>query len=84
MQGRGGNGNIYVMSTGNGGVFGDSCAYDGYVNFPEGIAVGSVSQSGSKLYGGEFCTATFVVTFSRDSGSGSTNNYPIVSNHHTM
>ncbi len=75
FQGRGGKGNIYVWSSGNGGVSGDSCAYDGYVNNIYTISVAAVGKNGDALYGGEECSANMVTAYSKDGGD---DDYPIV------
>ncbi len=75
LQGRGGKGNIYVWSSGNGGVSGDSCAYDGYVNNIYTISVAAVGKNGDALYGGEECSANMVTAYSKDGGD---DDYPIV------
>jgi subtilisin-like proprotein convertase family protein len=46
LFGRGGRGNIFVWSGGNGGVF-DDANYDGYANSRFSIAVGAVSDRGA-------------------------------------
>lgn len=49
-NGRGGKGTIYVWSAGNGRDAGDYANYDGFVNQPETIGVGSVSFQGKQSY----------------------------------
>ncbi|XP_028408147.1 proprotein convertase subtilisin/kexin type 4-like [Dendronephthya gigantea] len=54
-EGRGGLGSIYVFSAGNGGFFGDSCAFNGFVNNIYTIAVGAVDRYGKPLSSSEAC-----------------------------
>ena len=76
FQGRRGRGNVFVWSSGNGGVSFDSCAYDGYVNNIRTISVAAIGKNGNALYGGEKCSANMVTAYSKDGGD---ENYPIVS-----
>ncbi len=64
-----------MWSSGNGGVSGDSCAYDGYVNNIYTISVAAVGKNGDALYGGEECSANMVTAYSKDGGD---DDYPIV------
>lgn len=65
-QGRGGRGAIYTFAAGNGGVFRDSCSYDGYVNSIYTIAINGVNSDGSKPSDAEMCPAIMATTYSRD------------------
>ena len=48
LTGRGGNGIVYVWSGGNGGGIGDNSNYDGYANSIYTIAVGAITDTGSR------------------------------------
>ncbi|KAG1667395.1 Proprotein convertase subtilisin/kexin type 4 [Nymphon striatum] len=63
--GRGGKGAIYVFAAGNGGIYQDSCAYDGYVNDIGTIAVTAVNKNGQMLQSSERCSAILVSAYSR-------------------
>ncbi|XP_035672665.1 furin-like isoform X1 [Branchiostoma floridae] len=65
-EGRDGKGSIFVFSTGNGGTYGDSCAYNGYINTNNTIGIGGLLQDGSIPSFAEACTSVFAVTYSRD------------------
>ncbi|XP_078578862.1 furin-like protease kpc-1 [Branchiostoma floridae x Branchiostoma japonicum] len=65
-EGRNGKGSIFVFSTGNGGTYGDSCAYNGYINTNNTIGIGGLLQDGSIPSFAEACTSVFAVTYSRD------------------
>ncbi|PFX21748.1 Furin-1 [Stylophora pistillata] len=65
--GRGGLGAIYTFSAGNGGLTGDSCAYNGYVNSIYTIAINGVNKDGSRPSYAEECPGIMATTFSRDS-----------------
>jgi len=49
-NGRGGKGTIYVWSAGNGRDVGDYANYDGFVNRPETIGVGSINFQGRQSW----------------------------------
>ena len=66
IQGRRGRGSIFVFSTGNGGVFKDSCAFDGYVNSIYTIAIGAVTKSEKTPYYAEPCSAVMAAAYGDD------------------
>lgn len=70
FQGRGGLGAIYTFAAGNGGINGDSCAYNGYVNSIYTIAINGVDKDGSKPRYAEQCPGVMATTYSRDSSRG--------------
>ena len=66
-QGRYGRGFIYVFSSGNGGFpFGDSCAFDGYVNSIYTISVACVGQDGMIPKHSEPCGAIMTSVYSHN------------------
>ncbi|KAI1885548.1 hypothetical protein AGOR_G00204920 [Albula goreensis] len=62
LAGRGGKGNIFVWASGNGGIMGDHCGADGYVNSIYSIAIGAVTHTGLPAFFGEPCPAVMAVT----------------------
>lgn len=64
--GRHGKGSIYVFSAGNGGITGDSCAFNGYVNSIRTIAISAVNWDGSVPAFAEQCAAIMAVTYGQD------------------
>ncbi|XP_035677396.1 furin-like protease kpc-1 [Branchiostoma floridae] len=64
-KGRNGKGSIYMFSAGNGGNYGDSCAYNGYINNIYAIGISAVLTDGSLARYDEACTSIFGVTYSR-------------------
>lgn len=64
MQGRKGLGAIYTFAAGNGGMAGDSCAYNGYVNSIYTIAINGVNQDGSLPSYAEECPGIMATTYS--------------------
>ena len=66
MQGRNGRGSIYVFSGGNGGIFKDSCAFNGYVNSIYTIAITGLESDGSLPVFSEPCAGIMAVTYTRD------------------
>lgn len=66
FQGRGGLGAIYVFAAGNGGLFGDSCAYNGYVNNIYTIAITGLNKDGSRPTYAEDCPGIMASAYSRD------------------
>ena len=63
LQGRNGKGVIYLFAAGNGGVYDDSCAANGYVNSIYTIAIGSATNTG-ELPGYEVpCSGKMAVSF---------------------
>lgn len=63
-QGRGGLGSIFTWASGNGGVYGDSCACDGYVNSIYVMAISSTTDHGSKPWYLEECSGVLASTYS--------------------
>ena len=55
MKGRGGRGSIYVRSAGNGAIFGDNGALDGFVNNIYSIPVAAVNKDGIPSHASESC-----------------------------
>jgi len=62
--GRHGYGAIYVVASGNGGIVGDNCNYDGYANTVYTVTIGAVGEDGRMPYYGEECASMLAVTFS--------------------
>ena len=62
--GRKGKGSLFVWANGNGGLKGDNCNCDGYVNSIYTISIGGVTQQGSMPFYGERCSSTLAVTCS--------------------
>ncbi|XP_036395461.1 PC3-like endoprotease variant B [Megalops cyprinoides] len=75
QKGRGGKGNIFVWASGNGGMVGDHCGADGYVNSIYSIAIGAVTHTGLPAFFGEPCPAVMAVT---PTGAGNGENLPLV------
>jgi len=63
-MGRKGLGSVYTWASGNGGVYGDSCACDGYVNSIYTFAISSVTDKGKKPWYIEECPAVLATTYS--------------------
>ena len=59
-------GSIFVFSSGNGGLLGDSCAFDGYVNSIYTIAVGAVTKAGRIPHYAERCSSIIASTYGDD------------------
>ena len=70
FQGRGGLGAIYVFAAGNGGLFKDSCAYNGYVNNIYTIAITGLNKDGSSPTYAEDCPGIMASAYSRDTLRG--------------
>ena len=66
LQGRNNLGSIYVFSSGNGGIYEDSCAFDGYVNSIYTIAVASVGAKGDIPVHSEPCGAIITSVYSKN------------------
>lgn len=66
MHARGGKGAIYVWASGNGGVVGDNCNYDGWANSRYTIAVSAVTDQGKSPRYAENCAA--LITSAPSSG----------------
>lgn len=62
--GRHGYGAIYVVASGNGGIVGDNCNYDGYANTIYTVTIGAVGEDGAMPYYGEECASMLAVAFS--------------------
>ncbi|XP_078381979.1 proprotein convertase subtilisin/kexin type 6-like isoform X2 [Oculina patagonica] len=65
-KGRGGLGAIYTFAAGNGGITGDSCAYNGYVNNIYTIAINGVNPDGSNPSYAEECPGIMATAYSGD------------------
>lgn len=63
-NGRNGLGSLYVIAAGNGANLGDNCNYDGYVNSPYTLAIGSITNRNVKANYSEACSAIIAVTYS--------------------
>ncbi|ODV63083.1 S8 family peptidase ASCRUDRAFT_31906 [Ascoidea rubescens DSM 1968] len=68
LDGRKSKGSIYVFASGNGGLNGDNCNFDGYTNSIYSITVGAIDHKGSHPPYAEACSAVLVVTYSSGSG----------------
>ncbi|XP_055335787.1 neuroendocrine convertase 1-like [Paramacrobiotus metropolitanus] len=66
-EGRQGKGVLYIWASGNGGINGDSCAYDGYASNIFTLSVGSTTERGHFPIYGEICASTMAVTYSSGS-----------------
>lgn len=53
-----------MFAAGNGGVFGDHCGADGYINSVYSIAIASATQSGSVPFYAERCPAIMATAYS--------------------
>ncbi|KAJ3416635.1 Proprotein convertase subtilisin/kexin type 7 [Chytridiales sp. JEL 0842] len=70
QNGRGGRGSIFVFASGNGGLEGDNCNFDGYANSPYTVAIGAINNAGKMPPYGELCSAHLAVTYSGGNGLG--------------
>ena len=70
IQGRGRLGAIYTFAAGNGGIFSDSCAYNGYVNSIYTIAINGLNEDGSNPTYAEDCPGIMATAYSRDTLKG--------------
>lgn len=68
-DGRDKKGSVYVFASGNGGMFGDSCNFDGYTNSIFSITVGAIDWKDLHPPYSEACSAVMVVTYSSGSGN---------------
>ena len=57
IKGRNGRGSIYVFSSGKGVVFGDNCAFNGFVNNIQTIAVAALDRNGMPSIKSAQCSA---------------------------
>ncbi|XP_067040624.1 proprotein convertase subtilisin/kexin type 4-like [Acropora muricata] len=69
-KGRGGLGAIYVFSSGNGGLAGDCCGYNGYVNSIYTIAISGVNLDGSLPLYAEECAGITATAYSTNTVNG--------------
>ncbi|KAI8849387.1 peptidase S8/S53 domain-containing protein [Chytridium lagenaria] len=69
-RGRGGRGSIFVFASGNGGLEGDNCNFDGYANSIYTVAIGAINSAGKMPPYGEICAAHLGVTYSGGGGFG--------------
>ncbi|KAI9141702.1 peptidase S8/S53 domain-containing protein [Paraphysoderma sedebokerense] len=67
-NGRGGLGSIYVLASGNGGVYGDNCNFDGYANAIYTVTIGAIDRLNKRPYYAEMCAPQLAVTYSSGSG----------------
>ncbi|OUM66790.1 hypothetical protein PIROE2DRAFT_23090, partial [Piromyces sp. E2] len=63
-NGRNNKGSIYVFATGNGGIFGDNCNFDGYTNSIYTISIGAIDNKNAHPKYSEPCSAQIAVTYS--------------------
>lgn len=63
-MGRHGLGSIFTWASGNGGIYGDSCACDGYVNNIHTFAISSTTDQGTKPWYLEECASILATTYS--------------------
>ncbi|GAB6027396.1 Proprotein convertase subtilisin/kexin type 7, variant 2 [Chamberlinius hualienensis] len=63
-NGRRGYGAIYVVASGNGGITGDNCNFDGYANSVYTVTIGAVDEYGHIPYYAEECAAMLAVSLS--------------------
>ncbi|KAK2868717.1 hypothetical protein Q7C36_000588 [Tachysurus vachellii] len=64
LAGRRGFGSIFVVASGNGGLFNDNCNYDGYANSIYTVTIGAVDENGKMPFYAEECASMLAVTFS--------------------
>ncbi|KAM6959275.1 LOW QUALITY PROTEIN: proprotein convertase subtilisin/kexin type 7 [Aplochiton taeniatus] len=64
IAGRRGFGSIFVVASGNGGLYNDNCNYDGYANSIYTITIGAVDENGWMPFYAEECASMLAVTFS--------------------
>ncbi|XP_065070986.1 proprotein convertase subtilisin/kexin type 6-like isoform X2 [Rhopilema esculentum] len=69
-NGRGGKGNIYVFSAGNGAPFNGTCGYNEFVTSIHTITISVVTGKNVKSTQNVKCSAIHAVTYSRDLGLG--------------
>ncbi|KAJ3126626.1 Proprotein convertase subtilisin/kexin type 7 [Physocladia obscura] len=70
LKGRAGRGSIFVFASGNGGLEGDNCNFDGYANSVYTVAIGAINHKGNMPSYGELCSAHLAVTYSSGAGAG--------------
>ncbi|KAJ3219826.1 Proprotein convertase subtilisin/kexin type 7 [Dinochytrium kinnereticum] len=68
-RGRGGKGSIFVFASGNGGLDGDNCNFDGYANSVYTVSIGAIDSAGKMPPYGEICAAHLGVTYSGGGGT---------------
>jgi subtilisin-like proprotein convertase family protein len=66
-KGRDNKGSIFVFATGNGGIYGDNCNFDGYTNSIYTISIGAISSKNEHPPYSEPCSAQIAVTYSSGS-----------------
>lgn len=64
IAGRKGFGSIFVVASGNGGLYSDNCNYDGYANSIYTVTIGAVDENGKMPFYAEECASMLAVTFS--------------------
>ncbi|XP_017351647.1 proprotein convertase subtilisin/kexin type 7 [Ictalurus punctatus] len=64
QHGRKGFGSIFVVASGNGGLYSDNCNYDGYANSIYTVTIGAVDENGKMPFYAEECASMLAVTFS--------------------
>lgn len=63
-KGRKGLGSIFTWASGNGGIYGDTCACDGYVNNIYTFTISSTTEQETKPWYLEECTSVLATTYS--------------------
>ena len=69
-KGRNKKGAIYTFAAGNGGLTGDSCAYNGYVNSIYTIVINGVNKDGSRPSYVEECPGIMATAYTGGIVSG--------------
>ena len=69
-QGRGGKGNIYLFSAGNGGYFNVTCGYDEFKTSIYTIVISVVTGKNVRSRQNVKCSAISAVTYARDNALG--------------
>ncbi|AMD19453.1 HBR552Cp [Eremothecium sinecaudum] len=67
-EGRDKKGALYVFASGNGGMNGDNCNYDGFTNSIYSITVSAIDHMGAHPPYAESCSAVLVVAYSSGNG----------------
>nr|XP_039262508.1 proprotein convertase subtilisin/kexin type 7-like [Styela clava] len=68
VAGRDGFGSIFVVASGNGGLKGDNCNYDGYASSIYTITIGAIDEMGNKPSYAEECASMLACSVSSGSG----------------
>ena len=85
VHGRNGLGSLYVWAAGNGRDRGDNCAYDGYIQQADVMAIGAVTHLGRAASYSEACPAVYACAPSSGDGLGiTTMDVPTTTNGNNM